>query len=143
MSNLTAKQISFCRAVLSGHSLTDAYMRSYDTSNMLRHTINREASRLMKNHKITTTIEAFTWEADSKVISDRIASKSEVLETLTRMMRGEEKTDPNQLRATQLLAQALGILRGDQEQPKPERSSDEVRDALRNKLRLLQSHLDD
>ena len=55
--------------------------------------VRREAHRLMKNPNVATMIANLNAAADTKVINDRIADRTEVLETLTRMMRGEVEAD--------------------------------------------------
>ena len=56
---LTEKQERFCiEYVDNGGNASEAYRVCYDTSSMQSATINREASRLLQNHKIATRIEA-------------------------------------------------------------------------------------
>lgn len=55
---LTEKQERFCiEYVDNGGNASEAYRIAYDTSSMQSATINREASRLLQNHKIATRIE--------------------------------------------------------------------------------------
>ena len=53
-------------------------------------TVRREAHRLMKNPNIATTVSTLNKTADQQTVDLHIADRSEVLETLTRMMRGEK-----------------------------------------------------
>lgn len=56
---LTEKQERFCiEYVDNGGNASEAYRVCYDCSSMQSATINREASRLLQNHKIATRIEA-------------------------------------------------------------------------------------
>ncbi|MFC4892826.1 terminase small subunit [Pseudofrancisella aestuarii] len=57
-TDLTAKQLEFCKWVLQGHDYTYAYEQVYDTSKMKKSTINNEASLLMKNEKVLAFIES-------------------------------------------------------------------------------------
>ena len=91
----------------------------------------------MKNPKIAAMVERLSSDADSQIVSERIASKTEILETLTRLMRGEESADSNRVRATQLLAQAQGLLKDQTELLVKERTSDEIRKELFKKLHVL------
>ena len=86
---LTGKQAAFCRQIGMGFSQADAYRTSYDALNMSSASVRREAHRLMKNPNVATMIANLNAAADTKVINDRIADRTEALETLTRMMRGE------------------------------------------------------
>ena len=88
----------------------------------------------MKNPNIATTVSALNAAADQQTVDLRIADRSEVLETLTRMMRGEVETDSNRVRATQLLAQAHGLLKDRTEVVVTERSSDEIKTELSRRL---------
>ena len=82
-------------------------------------------------------VEQLTKEADQQVVSNRIADRTEILETLTKLMRGEESADSNRVRATQLLAQAQGLLKEQTELVVKERSSDQIQQELLQKLKQL------
>lgn len=88
----------------------------------------------MKNPNIATTVSTLNKAADQQTVDLRIADRSEVLETLTRMMRGEVEADSNRVRATQLLAQAHGLLKDRTEVVVTERSNDEIRTELSRRL---------
>ena len=133
-SKLTSKQSAFCRHVTSGSSLSEAYRKSYNASKMKPATVRREAHRLMRNPNVATTVERLESEADVVMVEKTIADRKEVLETLTRIMRGQLEADSNRVRATQLLAQAHGIFKEQQEKPEPLKSSSEILAALRQKL---------
>ena len=53
---LTAKQESFCQAILEGNDQRAAYIAAYSVSGMKDSTIREEASRLAANPNIATTI---------------------------------------------------------------------------------------
>ena len=92
----------------------------------------------MNNPNVATMISELNAAANTKVINDRIADRTEVLETLTRMMRGEVEADGNRVRAAQLLAQAHGLLKDRTELVVHERPSDEVKIELLRRLNELQ-----
>lgn len=56
---LTPQQEKFCKAVVSGLSLSDAYRKAYKAENMKAATINRRASELMSDGKITAMVVTF------------------------------------------------------------------------------------
>ena len=93
----------------------------------------------MKNPNISTTVSTLNKTADLQTVDLRIADRSEVLETLTRMMRGEVEADSNRVRATQLLAQAHGLLKDRTEVVVTERSSDEIKTELTRRLESLKT----
>ena len=144
MKILTSKQLAFCRHVTSGSSLSEAYRKSYKASKMKPATVRREAHRLMNNPNVATTVERLEREAEVVMVEKTIADRKEVLETLTQMMRGQLETDSNKVRATQLLAQAHGILRDHAFVSSKERSSEDIKSELERRLRAFihgqQSH---
>ena len=64
---------------------------SYEAQNKSSASVRREADRLMKNPNVATMIAELNTAADTKVINDWIADRTEVLETLTRMLKGEKR----------------------------------------------------
>lgn len=53
---LTPQQEKFCKAVVSGLSLSDAYRKAYKAGNMTARTINKRAGELMHNGAITGAV---------------------------------------------------------------------------------------
>ena len=53
---LTPQQENFCKAVVSGLSLSDSYRKAYKAGKMKSATINVCASKLMADHKVTTRV---------------------------------------------------------------------------------------
>lgn len=134
MERLTSKQSAFCRHVSSGSSLAEAYRKSYDATSMKPSTIRREAHSLMRNPNVATTVARLERQAEVLIVDKTIADRTEVLETLTGIMRGDVTADSNKVRATQLLAQAHGIFKEQQEKPEQLKSSSEILAALHQKL---------
>ena len=85
----------------------------------------------MRNPNVATTVERLERETEVALVEKTIADRKEVLETLTQMMRGELETDSNKVRATQLLAQAHGILKDHAFVSAKERSCEDLRSELR------------
>ena len=88
----------------------------------------------MRNPNDATTEERLERETEVALVEKTIADRKEVLETLTQMMRGELETDSNKVRATQLLAQAHGILKDHAFVSAKERSSEDLRSELESRL---------
>ena len=121
--------MSFCRHLVTGVSQSEAYRLAYDASGMQPATVHREASRLMANPRVATRIRALQLQIDSQVVSDHIADKTEVLETLTRILRGDQPATNQQLRAGELLAKYHGVF--EQTSPAPKaRSPEEIMSEL-------------
>ena len=134
MERLTAKQSAFCRHVSSGSSLSEAYRKSYTASKMKPATVRREAHSLIRNPNVATTVARLEREAEVVIVDKTIADRTEVLETLSGIMRGDVTADSNKVRATQLLAQAHGIFKEQLERPEQLKSSSEILAALHQKL---------
>ena len=100
-------------------------------------TVRREAHRLMNNPNVATTVERLEREADVVMVEKTIADRREVLETLTRIMRGQLEADSNRVRATQLLAQAHGVLKDHAEVSPRCRTAAEIRLELKARLTSL------
>lgn len=84
---LTEKQETFVQGIINGLSQREAYKQAYSTKNMSDNAIDREASLLMKNPKVT---QRFTSLRD-ELVAPSIMSAKERLEYLTRVITGEEK----------------------------------------------------
>ena len=97
-------------------------------------TVRREAHRLMNNPNVATTVERLESEAEVVMVEKTIADRKEVLETLTQIMRGQLEADSNRVRATQLLAQAHGILKDHAFVSSKERSSEDIKSELERRL---------
>ena len=65
-----------------GKRQADAYRSVYDTLRMNDNSIRREASRLMDNPNVATTVAQLQHKADAAVVQERISSREKVLQTL-------------------------------------------------------------
>ena len=134
---MTPKQIAFSRHVASGISLTDSYRRAYRTAQMSAVTIHREAHRLMQNPKVATKVETLRKKADGEVISQRVATREEVLATLTEFMERGEAKDSVRLKAAETLGKHYGLFTDRLAVEAPVRSSEEIMSELKERLVLL------
>lgn len=62
-NGMTLRQTKFVQALLDGMNQSDAYRAAYDTEGMQNPTISQEASKLMKNPKVQTTLMQARHEA--------------------------------------------------------------------------------
>jgi hypothetical protein len=134
---MTPKQHQFAREVVLGKSQADAYRSAYNTLKMNDNSIRREASRLMDNPNVATTVVELQQKADAAVVQERIASREEVLQTLTSYMHSGEPKDSVRLRATELMGKHYGLFTDRIEAVVPARSSEEITAALEEKLKQL------
>ena len=134
---MTPKQHQFAREIVLGKSQADAYRTAYDTLRMNDNSIRREASRLMDNPNVATTVVELQQEADAAVVQERIATREEVLQTLTGYMHSGEPRDSVRLRAAELMGKHYGLFTERIEAVVPERSSEEIQIELEAKLQQL------
>ncbi len=76
-------------------------------------------------------------EADAKVVQERIATREEVLQTLTGYMHSGEPRDSVRLRAAELMGKHYGLFTERIEAVVPERSAAEIQIELEEKLTSL------
>ena len=74
---LTAKQEAFCKNVVSGMKLVDAYIQAYNTKNVARQSINVRASGLMRNAKVLDRLKELRAPA---LAAEHITAESHVAE---------------------------------------------------------------
>ena len=134
---MTPKQHQFAREIVLGKSQADAYRAAYDTLRMNDNSIRREASRLMDNPNVATTVVKLQQEADAAVVQERIATREEVLQTLTGYMHSGEPRDSVRLRAAELMGKHYGLFTERIEAVVPERSPEEITAELEEKLTSL------
>ena len=134
---LTTKQRTFVREYISGKSQAEAYRAAYRTANMRDTSVRREASRLMTNPNITTTIKSLEAEADAVALSKRIATREEVLNQLTHYMNHGQTGDAVRVRAAELLGKHYGLFLDKVAVEKPQRSSEEIKQELKAALERM------
>lgn len=108
---LTPKKLHFCRCVVHGMSLTDAYRESYSTKNMMRKTIAESASRLNKEPLVTARIEQLISLKEQALTRSTIGLKSKVLDKLVSLMEVGTPQDSSKIRAAELLGKTLGLFK--------------------------------
>ena len=81
---LTTKQERFCQLLVTeSKTLTDAYIGSYDTSNMKQQSIYQLASRLSNQVHIRYRINQLTEQISNESVSKVIWDKTKVIEELS------------------------------------------------------------
>ena len=69
--NLTAKQEAFCQGIADGLGQADAYRAAYDAGDMKENSVYVNASKLMKNAKVTQRIAELRSEVQEKQLWSR------------------------------------------------------------------------
>ena len=137
MKTISPKQTAFCRQVALGTSLSHAYRHAYRTDNMLANTIHKEAHRLMQNPKVTTMVDTLQKQTNDQLIKRYVASREEVLATLTECMKQGGAKDSVRLKAAETLGRHYGLFTDRLALEAPQRSSGEVRTLLEAKFQRL------
>ena len=111
MKQLTMKQERFCQLLVTeSKSLTDAYIGSYDTSNMKQQSIYQLASRLSNQvhirYRINQLTEQISNDAVSKVVWDRSKIISELSINVSLGRETKQLAASNQ--AIKLIGSAVG-----------------------------------
>jgi len=108
MNQLTLKQESFCQKYIETGNASEAYRLSYDAENMKTSTINRRASELMANGKITALID----ELQARHVSEHnvtVAMLTCELRQAVEMAR-EERQPSAMVSAVMALAKLHGLI---------------------------------
>lgn len=79
MSNLTPKQEKFVQGLISGLSQREAYKRSYDCKKMSDNSIDREASLLSSNPKVSQRYNVLLNEHKDKALWTREQSVMDLI----------------------------------------------------------------
>ena len=69
--NLTAKQEAFCQGIADGLGQADSYRAAYDAEDMKENSVYVQASKLMKNPKITQRIAELKSQVQEKQLWSR------------------------------------------------------------------------
>ena len=90
-----------------------------------------------KQHQFAREVVLGKSQADAAVVQERIASREEVLQTLTGYMHSGEPRDSVRLRAAELMGKHYGLFTDRIEAVVPARSSEEIQIELEAKLQQL------
>lgn len=117
-AKLTVKQEKFCMAVVALGCQSEAYRSVYNCANSNNYTVNREASRLKNNPKITTRISDIQQVIESEVVHKKIW----VLEQLDQMIEdclATHKTSAA-IKAIDLMCKMQGWYKSAEKKPEPQ-----------------------
>jgi hypothetical protein len=133
-SGITEKMYRFAGGVADGLSAADAYRAAFNTSNMLPKTVREEASRLLKNPHITTTLEALRAEKTYQQRVSRQKVEDRVWERLWSLIDGAKTPPQVQVRALTLAAELAGMMGGVSNQNPAPLTAGELEIELANRL---------
>lgn len=101
---LTAKQETFAQKIVEGMNQADAYRSTYNCKNMSDNAIYREASLLINNPKVTQRIK----ELRDELAKPTIMSAQERLEWLTQLIKSEDESTSDKLKAADIMNKMQG-----------------------------------
>ena len=101
---LTDKQEKFVQGIISGLNQADAYRNAYNASKMSDNAIYREASLLMSTPKVAQRIK----ELRDQSASGAVMSARERMEWLSDLIRSENETTTDKLKAVDLINKMSG-----------------------------------
>lgn len=101
---LTAKQELFVRKIIEGNSQANAYRSAYSCKRMSDKTIHEAASRLAADSKVAARLA----ELREQITSDSIMSAQKRLEWLTGVIKSEEESTGDKLKAVDIMNKMQG-----------------------------------
>lgn len=101
---LTPKQETFVQNIIQGMSQADAYRSAYSTNRMSDKTIHEAASRLMADSKVSARVS----ELRQQLTKSTIMSAQERLEWLTELIKSDEESTSDKLRAADIMNKMQG-----------------------------------
>lgn len=101
---LTANQEQFVQNIIQGMSQADAYRSAYPKQKMSDKTIWETASKLMANPKVITRLE----ELRKELATPAIMSAQKRLEWLTTVIKSDEESTGDKLRAVDIMNKMQG-----------------------------------
>jgi len=139
MDKLTPKQERFAQLVAGGSSQADAYREAFNSKGK-DSTVHSEASRLMKDPKISARVDALIALKERAIQRKAVSDRELVVGKLRRWVEdgidpttGDEPTNA-QLAAAQLLGRTVALFSDKQVVEKVERSPDEIAAEIERRL---------
>ena len=136
---LTPKQERFAQLIAGGNDQSTAYREAFN-SNGKDSTVHSEASRLMKNPKVSARVERITEQKHRAISRKAVTDRELVVGKLRRWTEdgidpttGDEPTQA-QLTAAQLLGRTVALFSDKVEQVTTERTADEVAAEIKRRL---------
>ena len=136
---LTPKQERFAQLIAGGNDQSTASREAFN-SNGKDSTVHSEASRLMKNPKVSARVERITEQKHRAISRKAVTDRELVVGKLRRWTEdgidpttGDEPTQA-QLTAAQLLGRTVALFSDKVEQVTTERTADEVAAEIKRRL---------
>ena len=132
---LTAKQTKFVEEISVGGSLSSAYRKAYETSQMAQKTVWEESSRLRRHPKVAARIIELEVEKEARRRMQALSREDRVLQELEKIAFGDGPA-AGKLKAIELLGKHIGLFTP-KEVPDVEMCEKEIRTEIQRRLEVF------
>lgn len=133
---LTQGQQDFCRGVIEGKSLRQAYRDAYPTAQASDSSISASAARLIKDERIAKMIQSAWEETQEALADDMAATRRYVMRSLVALSK-QANQEGSRLKALELLGRSAGMWREQQASQDKPLTAAELRAQLAGHLKLV------
>jgi hypothetical protein len=133
---LTAPQMEFCKGLIQGKTMRQAYRDAYPNAKGSDQVITSSAYRLSRDERIQKTLQEAWGETVEVLAEDTAATKRYVLKELLALSKGG-KQEGSRLKALELMGRAAGMFNHSTEPVAEKVSAEQLRKELSGHLKLL------
>jgi len=133
---LTAPQMEFCKGLIQGKTMRQAYRDAYPNANGSDQVITSSAYRLSRDERIQKALQDAWGETVEVLAEDTAATKRYVLKELLALSKGG-KQEGSRLKALELMGRAAGMFQQSTEAPAEKPTAEQLRKELSGHLKLL------
>ena len=133
---LTAPQMEFCKGMIQGKTMRQAYRDAYPNANGSDQVITCSAYRLSRDERIQKALQDAWGETVEVLAEDTAATKRYVLKELLALSKGG-KQEGSRLKALELMGRAAGMFQQSTDATPEKVSAEQLRKELSGHLKLL------
>lgn len=133
---LTAPQMEFCKGLIQGKTMRQAYRDAYPNAKGSDQVITSSAYRLSRDERIQKTLQEAWGETVEVLAEDTAATKRYVLKELLALSKGG-KQEGSRLKALELMGRAAGMFQHSTEPVAEKPTAEQLRKELSGHLKLL------
>lgn len=133
---LTPKQEAFAQAIARGENQSDAYRQAYDATTMAPPTLWSEASRMCRHPEVAARVEELRAEEEASARSSRDELRAFVMNELI-ALAATAPSPTARIRALELVGKSVGLFTAPEPEAPRERSAEEIRTTLKEKMGFL------